>query len=123
MSEDGSTVSYRADGDMPFNDEGRWRSPMHMPRWASRITLEIVGAWLEPLHAISDENACREGVTMEQAEEFGHDRPQPTGVFRDLWEAERGPGSWERNPWVWVVEFKVILQNVDTVLGKDREVA
>jgi len=82
-------------------DHSRWRSPIYMPRWASRLTLEITAVRVERLHAISDDDAKSEGV-------------QGLGAFRELfsvlWDeinAKRGH-PWSANPWVWVIEFKKV---------------
>ena len=75
-----------------------WRPSIHMPRWASRITLEITGVRVERLQDISEADAISEGT------------PFPcggwVGGYQKLWESIPGPGSWDLNPWVWVVEFK-----------------
>lgn len=92
---------YQADGRKPPNFK-RWTPSIHMPRWASRITLEITGVRVERLQQISSNDAKAEGV----------DAPGPgkcwVGQFSYLWDslnAGRGFG-WDANPWVWVVEFK-----------------
>ena len=89
-------VEFRADG-----DDGRkvWRPSIHMPRWASRITLEITGVRVERLQDISEADAQAEGVYTDPA------CPAYDG-YRVLWEQINGAGSWEANPWVWVVEFR-----------------
>ena len=80
----------------------RWRSPAYMPRWASRIALEIVSVRVERLNEISEGEAEAEG-----APPIGDQRcRQYTGGFIDIWESINSPGSWAENPWVWVVEFK-----------------
>jgi hypothetical protein len=87
-------VRYRAtDG-----EELRWRSPIHMPRWASRILLEIVSVRVERLQEIRERDCDAEGLEPIEMEMRPH--------FRSLWESINGPGSWEANPWVWVVEFR-----------------
>ena len=85
-------------GDDP--DCGRWKPSIHMPRWASRITLEVTGVRVERLQEISRADADAEGV----ASILGH--PES---FATLWNSINGkrPGcSWEDNPWVWCVEFR-----------------
>ena len=86
----------------------RWRPSIHMPRWASRITLEIVSVRVEQLQEISEEDALAEGVSGErEAADAGlswYDRPRR--AFRFLWPSINGADSWDDNPWVWVVEFK-----------------
>lgn len=85
-----------------------WKPSIHMPRWASRITLEITDVRVERLQDISEEDAQSEGVDGEkEAIESGlswFDKPKR--AFRFLWERVNGSGSWEANPWVWVIEFK-----------------
>lgn len=77
-----------------------------MPRWASRITLEIVGIRAERLHEISVEDSIAEGVG-EFGEYVGYEGlTTPQNAYRFLWESINGQGSWEKNPWVWVIEFK-----------------
>ncbi|EAB1980457.1 hypothetical protein M1Y80_002305 [Salmonella enterica subsp. enterica serovar Hadar] len=93
-----------------FGDESRedrgfpWRPAIHMPRWASRITLEITDVRVERLRDLSEEDAKSEGII-----------PSAGGVlpgweyrinFRDLWMDIYGTDNWEANPWVWVIEFK-----------------
>jgi hypothetical protein len=76
-----------------------------MPRWASRILLEIVSVRVERLQDISDADAWAEGI--DKAEVLS--MPCADGAvaaYSVLWEQINGPGSWDANPWVWVVEFK-----------------
>ncbi len=84
------------------------RPGIHMPRWASRITLEVTGVRVERLQEISEADAIAEGVNVHPDH---HGRPRtsiysPVEAYRDLWESINGQGSWEVNPWVWVVSFK-----------------
>lgn len=81
------------------NDKFGHKSPIHMPRWASRITLEIVNVRMERLQEISEEDAIAEGVMLT----FTQTR---RAVFKYLWEKIHGPDAWNQNPWVWVIEFK-----------------
>jgi hypothetical protein len=85
---------------------------IHMPRWASRITLEITGVRAERLQSISESDARAEGVTIADHHMRGYSagafRPPSIRAFHDLWDSlntARGYG-WDVNPWVWVVEFK-----------------
>jgi hypothetical protein len=95
---------------------GKWRSSLHMPRWASRITLEITEVRVERLQDISEEDAKAEGMEWHDGGEIHHsgwrwDRSH--GVvyescrlaYQRLWESINGPCSWAENPWVWVVSF------------------
>ncbi|MFR3744247.1 MAG: hypothetical protein ACLTYF_34345, partial [Escherichia sp.] len=91
---------------VPPADEIRWTPSIHMPRWASRLTLEITGVRVERLRDLNEEDAKSEGIT-----------PPSGGVlpgweyrinFRDLWMSIYGADNWEANPWVWVIEFKVV---------------
>ena len=97
---------YWADGDPIDGDWERPRPSIHMPRWASRITLEITGIRVERLLDISEGDAKAEGITTEQSSLTEGIRGREHRIFfRELWEKINGPGSWEKNPWVWVVEF------------------
>lgn len=90
-----------------------WRSAMFMPRWASRITLEITGVRVERLQDITEEDAKAEVASERPAHgkivgnlgRAGH--WQFRQGFRELWDEINGKrASWGSNPWVWVVEFK-----------------
>jgi hypothetical protein len=90
---------------------GKLRPSMFMPRWASRITLEITGVRVERLQDISEADSQAEGcapawLDADDNETVHADAP-PTyrqGYAR-LWRDINGPGSWGANPWVWVYEF------------------
>ena len=83
--------------------DARKRPPVHMPRWASRITLEITGVRVERLQDISERDAKAEGMKPET----NNSRHMHRSLFRKLWNnrAKRGWG-WDVNPWVWVIKFK-----------------
>ena len=75
-----------------------------MPRSYSRITLEVVSVRVERLQEISEQDAIAEGVRcrcMSSAITV-----TPRVAYSELWESINGPGSWDANPWVWVVEFR-----------------
>lgn len=76
-----------------------WTPGIHMFRWASRITLELTGVRAERLQDISEADAIAEGITHSTLND-------PRVEYRWLWESINGPGSWDTNPWVWVIEFK-----------------
>ncbi|HBQ4022200.1 hypothetical protein [Klebsiella pneumoniae] len=95
----------------------KWTPSLHMPRWASRILLEITDVRVERLNAISEEDAEAEGIDMEAlydsqdcydciADHNMTGRPTVTGAFKCLWESIYGAENWLANPWVWVIEFK-----------------
>lgn len=102
--------SYRAD----CGDDGTtWRPSIHMPRKASRINLEITNVRVERLNEISGYDAYAEGADMAQVER------KPDGkyictkgtvdFFKDIWESINGEGSWEKNPWVWCIDFRRVI--------------
>ena len=113
---------YDADGisEDEANDNRKWgwrrRSAIHMPRWASRITLEITDVRVQRLQDIDEHDAIAEGCTDRATEthpdderlkiECGYFPPSShERAFRLLWESINGAGSWDANPWVWRVEF------------------
>lgn len=111
---DGAKREWRHVGTPPHDEPpkpGKLRPSIHMPRWASRILLEITAVRVERLQSISEADARAEGAP---GYEEGIDPPPPDGEhewsycasFRRLWQSINGPGSWDANPWVWVVEFK-----------------
>ncbi|EPQ4423219.1 hypothetical protein H8F03_11540 [Klebsiella pneumoniae] len=91
-----------------------WRPSIHMPRWASRILLEITDVRVERLNAISEEDARAEGIidggclNCGEPEPCGCANPEPdaTDAFAYLWQSIYGQDNWNANPWVWVIEFK-----------------
>lgn len=117
----------------PAGQERGWESPIYMPRVASRITLEITGVRVERLQDITEGDVVSEGFTMlskDQARTFkfgiadsdGYPGNDDTGwawadwcgdakdAYRKLWQSINGPGSWNTNPWVWVIDFNRIEQ-------------
>jgi len=120
-------VSYKTDG---YGNpcDGGWTTPMFMPRWASRILLEIIDIRVERLQDISEADALKEGIRnynfeMEDSPDtyVGYTHLQkddgkstlyktPAIAFERLWDtlnAKKGY-PWSSNPWVWAIEFKVI---------------
>jgi hypothetical protein len=81
-----------------------------MPRKYSRITLEITSVRVERLQDISESDAIAEGIIEDGVGWNGYDKGpwqrHAVDAYRDLWESIQGPGSWEQNPFVWVVSFK-----------------
>ncbi len=93
----------------PDDDRTRWMPSIFMPRWASRIDLEIVGVRVERLQEITHEDAIAEGCPGGHGSIAGYAySATPIEHFRAVWETINGAGSWEANPWGWVVEFKRI---------------
>ncbi|WP_395223915.1 hypothetical protein [Klebsiella pneumoniae] len=104
----------------------KWTPSLHMPRWASRILLEITDVRVEQLNAISPEDAESEGLERTNFTGFGDEpglpsypepdvyfdplkkqwKEYPPEAFAGLWESIYGEGSWQANPWVWVISFK-----------------
>jgi len=115
-------VKYLADGQVLkhgafFGDtDGKTRVSIHMPRWASRITLEISGVRCERLQSISEEDAKAEGLNGDYVWASGAASCDGHGnlvvnQFAQLWDKINGkrPGcDWASNCWVWVVEFAVV---------------
>jgi len=100
---------------------------IHMPQWASRISLRVKDVRVERLNDISETDALAEGITTLRTPEWDNLHfqawrskyawavanglkppigPSPSTAYRALWEEINGPGSWDLNPWVWVYEFK-----------------
>ena len=113
---DTGSVLYRADGHGDWI--GKWKPSIHMPRWASRIALEVVSVRVERLNEISGYDAIAEGIEPFKIDLGGAivttfrdylnnriDRAAHQS-YRSLWESINGPESWAENPWVWVVKFK-----------------
>lgn len=88
-----------------------WKPSIHMPRWASRITLEVTGVRVERLQDISQADAMAEGAPPSHqsidrvSRELGY-ADFSRSWYAQLWDRINGPGSWDANPWVWVVAFK-----------------
>lgn len=113
-------VSYKADGSGNPCDGG-WDSPIHMPRWASRILLEITDIRVERLQDISEQDCEKEGFRFYSLSRIcfkpssakhlsGHGSNNYRSIFGEYWDtlnAKKGY-PWSSNPWVWAVEFKVI---------------
>lgn len=128
---------WPADQAKGYDFAPKWRPSIHMRRTASRILLEVVSVRVERLQDISEEDCVAEGIEgrsngdmMEgDYQEFWHNYVKPTVMMKDeddedievdnyfdkpsesyrsLWESINGPGSWDLNPYVWVVEFKVV---------------
>lgn len=95
-------VRYAAT-DETFAEWSGWNPSIHMPRWASRLTLENKGVRVERLQDISEEDAAAEGV-----ERPAWDNASYRCEFMRLWDEINPKHPWASNPWVWVVEFKQV---------------
>jgi len=129
--EDGEThyvvVDYKADAPTRIMDQlgkPEWKSPIHMPRWASRVTLEVTAVRVERLQEITEEDARAEGIRSDILPACGdhpdlacyvsepddnHAYRTRVEAFRKSWDHVNGkrPGcSWDANPWVWVLSFR-----------------
>lgn len=108
--ERGQKVVYRASSDYA-GDDPPWRPSIHMPRWASRLTLLLNDVRVERLQEIDEADALAEGVAPDDDMRWN-----PVQAFEHLWSDIHGPDSWAANPWVWALSFEVIQRNVDDVL-------
>lgn len=98
-----------------------WRTPLFMPRWASRLTLEITRIRVERLQDIGKDgrkakDVLAEGIAQAQIDRWGqylHPDDCPAHTYGVLWESINGKGSWDANPWVWVIEFRVVPTGVE----------
>lgn len=133
-------VSYPADGerrticDGEFGDKDwNWPkaadrgnvTPLHMPRWASRLTLTVSDVRVQRLQDISEADAKAEGLETEPSPlgistyycfgdiAYSHAKP----AYRDLWNSLHGPGAWDANPWVVALTFTVQRGNIDQLPG------
>lgn len=96
-----------------------WKPGIHMPRWASRITLEVTSVRVERLQAITEEDARAEGIEplwrTRKIYPSKYAADVSTQSFRDgfytLWCEINGDDSWSANPFVWVVQFKRLEQS------------
>lgn len=93
--------------DYPYNNPPiEWRPSIHMPRWASRINLEITNVRVERVQGISEEGAIAEGVNIADAWGKSGDENAAIVAFTQLWQSIYGPQLWHDDPWVWVMEFR-----------------
>lgn len=138
------TVLFEAGGSISNSDSNRWepdewprlgeqcsikrgrlRASMHMPRWASRLTLTVTDVRVQRLQDISRDDAIAEGLmvmtdhpeTLGMPWYRGHPyepwTPEPPLAYRALWNRINGEGAWEANPWVVIYDFRVHSSNID----------
>nr|WP_315467117.1 hypothetical protein [uncultured Undibacterium sp.] len=112
---DGIEYQY-FDGESDFPAESiPWKPSIHMPRAASRITLEITNIRVEHLQDISSSDAASEGIVWNPGDPWTCDSSKGLtdayrALYAELWESINGAESWDANPWVWVIEFKRVEQ-------------
>ena len=108
----GTAAEYWATVDALDWALSRWSPSVHMPRWASRITLEIVRVRVERVQDITEEDAINEGCVRELKLDgsiaWGVGLIEAREEFRNLWQSIHG--TWDANPWVWVVEFRRVTK-------------
>ena len=106
--------------------KGKLRASMHMPRWASRLTLPVTEVSVQRLHDITEEDARAEGVVPHPNGGFwvpGFEHPNPDfpylarptarEMYAALWDVINGSGAWLANPWVTATSFDVVQRNID----------
>lgn len=131
-------IHYRANYKGDLRDEwhtyGGWKPSIFMPRWASRITLEVIEVRVQRLQDISDEDCIAEGIEPNWSGDLtkgwnglggegwtpecgwwhylnsidGEPAYTPRESYQSLWESINGEGSWAANAWVWAISFKRI---------------
>jgi hypothetical protein len=123
---------YPVAGKTPQRVTATWRPGIHMPRWASRITLTVTDVRAQRLQEISKEDAIAEGIEDVTSEVSSGDKSlrfwkryrdggwngyidNPIASYASLWTEINGPGSWEANPWVAAYTFRPVLGNIDEV--------
>jgi hypothetical protein len=111
----GAGVVYKADDDGIHLNPGwspsdGWTPSIHMPRWASRLTLRIKDIRLQLLNDINEVDALAEGRSLTKGDTRGY--------FPETWEIINGKGSWEKNPYVWAITFEPLKFHVDEVIAQ-----
>lgn len=120
-------VRYYATDDV--HELRRKRSPIHMPRLASRLTLIVTDVRVQRLHEISEADAwaegCRPGTLDDRGDPFPAEEPHPKcgwvgwdcarDWYADLWDSIHGPDAWDSNPWVAAISFDVRQGNINTL--------
>jgi hypothetical protein len=118
-------VFYRADYEAQHGDATGlgWRPSIHMPRWASRLTLTVTEVRVQRLQEISAGDSIAEGVECETCTAMGQSACHGRGCFasidayRTLWNSLHGPDAWDANPWVVALTFNVKRGNIDQIGG------
>lgn len=115
---------YWADGNPASGDFTRPKPSIHMPRWASRITLTVTEVRVQRLQEISEEDAGAEGIFHRPSDFYpqgvwthGGDEGwhTPEAAYRHLWNSLHGPDAWDENPWVVAITFTTERRNIDAI--------
>ena len=107
---------YWADGNPESGDFTRPKPSIHMPRWASRLTLLVTDVRVQRLQEISSADAIAEGCPpYANSATIDCDTPNPRDDFKRLWNGIHGPDAWDANPWVAAISFTVHRCNIDTM--------
>lgn len=115
-------ITFRADGNRPFGGIcSGWKSPIHMPRWASRLTLVVCDVRVQRLQEISEADAKAEGVRPDRGGggmagmygKIGLDPFAYSRGFASLWNSLHGPDAWAANQWICALTFTVHRCNID----------
>ena len=138
ITADDTELWYWADGNPAGGDWTRPIPSIHMPRWASRITLTVTNVRIECLHDISDDEAIAEGIVRIDRSVARHGRldgygapgtppadasPTPHQAFARLWSDLHSSADWEANPEVVVLTFLVALGNIDASKAMEANAA
>jgi len=136
--EEAAPIWYWADGNPKQGDWTRPRPSIHMPRWASRLTLTVTDVRVQRLQEISGDDALAEGICNADGRQlvncYGPECPTDNEKscnlhgcwgqredFRDLWNSLHGPDAWEANPWVVALTFDVHHCNIDALPPRPTE--
>ncbi len=117
---------YWADGNPTFGDWTRPKPSIHMPRWASRLTLIVTDVRVQRLQDISNEDAIAEGTEPHGHAFTGYGKQSdvwmaPYYSFAILWTSIHGPDAWDANPWVAAISFETHKCNIDKMPGGKHE--
>lgn len=109
-------IWFPADGPVPEKHAGQFwhsaRPSIHMPRWASRLTLTVTEVRVQRLQDISEADAIAEGVG---GSDWNGEGPHYRPAFHTLWNSLHGTGAWDANPWVVALTFTVQRGNIDQI--------
>ena len=125
--EEAAPIWYWANGGPTHGDWTRPRSSIHMPRWASRLTLLVTDVRVQRLQEISDSDCRAEGLPMKEVagvtcwseSQNGPWTPSEALAFSHLWNSLHGPDAWHANPWVCALSFTVHRCNIDQMEARD----